>query len=51
MLRGQVEELREVNRELKGEEKRMVRELNELKKVNDLIGKRYFVQEASSPVK
>ena len=28
----------------KGEEKRMQRELNELKKVNDLIGKRYFVQ-------
>lgn len=44
-LRGQVEELREVNRELKNEEKRMVRELNELKKVNDMIGKRYFIQE------
>jgi hypothetical protein len=37
--------MKEVNKELKGEEKRMVRELNELKKVNDLIGKRYFVQD------
>lgn len=42
-LQHQLEQMRDFNRELKDEEKRCLRELNELKKVNDMIGKRYFV--------
>ena len=38
-----LEELSGTNRELRGEERRLVRELNELKKVNEMVAKRYFI--------
>ena len=44
-LQGQLEQLKDCNKELKDEERRLLRELNELKQVNDMIGKRYFVQQ------
>ena len=45
-LQNELDELNQMNKNLKFEEKRLVRELNQLKKMNQMIGQRYFVASA-----